>query len=64
MLPALLAALFGDGSVLGRWLVAAGYVGLTAYVIARLFPWHEIEAMTAGPDARLGDIVKRLRDDD
>ena len=64
MLPALLAALFGDGSVFDPWLVAAGYVGLTAYVIARLFPWREVEALTADPDARLGDILKRLRDDD
>ncbi len=64
MLPAMFAALFGDGSVFERWLVAAGYVGLTAYVIARLFPWREIEAMTADPNARLGDVLKRLRDDD
>ena len=64
MLPALLAALFGDGSSFERWLVAAGYVGLSGYVIARLFPWREIEAMTADPDARLGDVLKRLRDDD
>ncbi len=64
MLPALFAALLGDGSALERWLVAAGYVGLTAYVIARLFPWREIEAMTADPDARLGDVLKRMRDDD
>ena len=63
MLPALLAALFGDGSVFDAWLVIAGYVGLTAYVIARLFPWREIEAMTADPDARLGDVLKRMRDD-
>ncbi len=64
MLPALLAALLGDGSAFDPWLVAAGYVGLTAYVVARLFPWREIEAMTADPDARLGDILKRLRDGD
>ena len=64
MLPALLAALFGDGSAFHPWLVAAGYVGLSAYVIARLFPWREIEAMAADPDARLGDILKRLRDGD
>jgi len=64
MLPALLAALFGDGSVFDPWLAAAGYVGLSAYVIARLFPWREVEAMAADPDARLGDILKRLRDGD
>ncbi len=64
MLPAMFAALFGDGLAFGRWLVTAGYVGLTAYVVARLFPWREIEAMTADPDARLGDILKRLRDGD
>ena len=64
MLPAMFAALFGDGSALDGWLVIAGYVGLTAYVIARLFPWREVEAMTADPGARLGDIMKRLRDDD
>ena len=64
MLPAVFAMLFGDGSAFERWLVGAGYVGLTAYVIARLFPWREIEAMTADPDARLGDVLRRMRDDD
>jgi len=64
MLPALLTTLFGDGSALAPWLVAAGYVGLSAYVIARLFPWREVEAMAADPDARLSDILKRLRDGD
>ena len=43
MLPALSAALFGDGSTLTLWLVGVGYAGLTVYVIARLFPWREIE---------------------
>ena len=62
MLPALLAALFGDGSTLTLWLVGAGYAGLTVYVIARLFPWREVEAMTADPDARLGDILRQMRD--
>ena len=64
MLPALFAALFGEGSAYDHWLVIAGYVELTAYVIARLFPWREVEAMTADPDARLGDVLRRMRDDD
>ena len=67
LLPALLVAVFAE--MLGLrpgdwngWLLAAAYAGLTAYVVARLFPWREINAMAADPDARLADVLRRLRD--
>lgn len=66
-MPALFVAVAGE-DLLGlaatgfeRWLVGALCVGLTLYVIARLFPWREVNAMAAEPDASLRDIVARLR---
>ena len=69
MFPALLAAMFSgalDSRVDGwaGWLLIAGYAGLALYVIARLFPWREINQMTADPDAKLADVLRRLRDGD
>ena len=65
-LPALLVVLMGE-DVLGfrnsgfdHWIVIAVYVVLTVYVIVRLFPWHEVEAMTADPDANLRDILTAI----
>ena len=67
LLPALLVAAFAG--MLGLrpgdwdgWLLAAAYAGLTLFVVARLFPWREINAMAADPDARLADVLRRLRD--
>ena len=67
MFPALLAAMFSgalDSRVDGwaGWLLIAGYAGLALYVVARLFPWREINEMTADPDAKLADVLRRLRD--
>lgn len=43
------------------WLVAALYAVITVYALARLFPWREINAMAADPDARLRDVLARLK---
>ncbi len=65
--PALLVVVAGEdiiglgGSGLEHWLVVALYVLLTAYVIGRLFPWREVNAMAANPNATLRDIVARLK---
>lgn len=65
-LPALVVALAGDdllglrGSGLDRSIVIAVYAALTIYVIVRLFPWSEVAAMAADPDATLRDVVARL----
>ncbi len=67
VVPALLVALFGGGLLgtqgtdIDLWIVAATYGLLTLYVIARLFPWREVEALTADPEAKLGDVLARLR---
>ncbi len=69
LLPALLVAAF-DGSLGLRlenwdgWLLTASYIGLTIFVIARLFPWREVGAMAADPDASLRDVLRSLRDGD
>ena len=68
LLPALLVAAFAEtldlsaGDWVG-WLLAAAYAALTLYVVARLFPWREVNEMAADPDAKLADILRRLRDD-
>ncbi len=51
---------FGD-SGFEYWLVVALYVLLTVYVIARLFPWREVNAIAANPNATLRDIVAGLK---
>ena len=58
LLPAFVAALTTDG-VLGLrhsdtdfWIVTTVYVVITIYVIARLFPWREVQALTSEPDAK------------
>ena len=69
LLPALLVTVYGEdlfslaASDVDPWIVVAGYAGLTVYVIARLFPWREVEALTADPDAKLADVLRRLRDE-
>ena len=69
-LPALLAALLGDELLglnetgFGHWLAIAVYATLALYVIARLFPWREVESLAADPDATLRDILARIRNDD
>ncbi len=69
-LPALVAALLGEEllglneSGFGHWLAIAVYATLTLYVIARLFPWREVESLAADPDATLRDILARIRNDD
>lgn len=66
-LPALLAAVAGEdmiglsGSGSEYWLVIVVYVLLTAYVIGRLFPWREVEAMASDPDATLRGILAKLK---
>jgi hypothetical protein len=66
-LPALLAAVAGDditglsGSGSEHWLVSALYLLLTAYVIGRLFPWREVDAMASDPNATLRGIVAKLK---
>ena len=67
LLPALLVAAFAEAPGLrpgdwDGWLLAAGYAGITAFVIAWLFPWREINAMAADPDASLRDVIDRIRD--
>ena len=65
--PALLVVVAGEDIIgLGssgfeHWLVVALYVLLTVYVIGRLFPWHEVNAMAANPNVTLRDIVARLK---
>ncbi len=65
--PALLVVVAGEGIIgLGssgfeHWLVVALYVLLTVYVIGRLFPWREVNAMAANPNTTLRDIVTRLK---
>ena len=65
--PALLVVVAGEDIIgLGssgfeHWLVVALYVLLTVYVIGRLFPWREVNAMAANPNANLRDIVARLK---
>ena len=64
--PALLVVVAGEDIIgLGssgfeHWLVVALYVLLTVYVIGRLFPWREVNAMAANPNVTLRDIVARL----
>ena len=65
--PALLVVVAGEDIIgLGssgfeHWLVVALYVLLTIYVIGRLFPWREVNAMAANPNTTLRDIVARLK---
>ena len=65
--PALLVVVAGEDIIgLGssgfeHWLVVALYVLLTVYVIGRLFPWREVNAMAANPNTTLRDIVTRLK---
>ena len=65
--PALLVVVAGEdiiglgSSGFDHWLVVALYVLLTVYVIGRLFPWREINAMAANPNTTLRDIVARLK---
>ena len=65
--PAFLVVVAGEDIIgLGssgfeHWLVVALYVLLTVYVIGRLFPWREINAMAANPNTTLRDIVARLK---
>ena len=65
--PALLVVVAGEDIIgLGssgfeHWLVVALYVLLTVYVIGRLFPWREVNAMAANPNTTLRDIVARLK---
>ncbi len=66
ILPALIATVAGEtmfgwrSSWLDHWTVVAAYVGLTAYAVVRLFPWREVEAMAADPEARLRDVIARV----
>ncbi len=66
LLPALLVAAFAEpldlraGDWVG-WLLAAAYATLTLYVVARLVPWREVNEMAADPDAKLADVLRRLR---
>ena len=68
LLPALLVAAFAEsldlraGDWVG-WLLAATYAAFTLYVVARLFPWREVNEMAADPDAKLADILRRLRNE-
>ncbi len=65
--PALLVVVAGEDIIgLGssgfeHWLVVALYVLLTVYVIGRLFPWREVNAMAANPNTTLRDILARLK---
>ncbi len=66
LLPAFVVALMTDGMLGLRhsdtdfWIVTTVYVVITIYVIARLFPWREVQALTSEPDAKLGDIMTAL----
>ena len=69
LLPALLIAAFAEtldlraGDWVG-WLLAVAYAALTLYVVARLFPWREVNEMAADPDAKLVAVLRRLRDEE
>jgi hypothetical protein len=65
-LPALVASLAGE-SWLGLpasggegWMVAALYSLMTVYVIGRLFPWREVDAMAKDPEASIADVMAEL----
>ena len=66
-LPALAVAVAGEdliglrGSGFEPWMIVALYVLLTAYVVGRLFPWREIDAMASDPDATVGSVMAELR---
>ena len=66
MAPAFVVAVAGGeylslaGIGYEAWLVGAFYVVVTAYVLARLFPWREVDAMAADPNARLRDVMASL----
>ena len=65
-LPAFAVALVGDdllgvrASGVDHWIAIAVYAALVLYVIVRLFPWHEVKAMAADPNATLGDVMARM----
>ncbi len=65
-LPALVVALVGDdllgvrASGADHWIAIAVYAALVLYVIVRLFPWDEVKAMAADPNATLGDVMARI----
>ncbi len=65
-LPAFAVALVGDdllgvrASGVDHWIAIAVYAALVLYVIVRLFPWHEVKAMAADPNATLGDAMARM----
>ena len=66
-LPVLVVADAGEdliglrGSGFEPWMIVALYVLLIAYVIGRLFPWREIDAMASDPDATVGSVMAELR---
>lgn len=66
ILPAFLVAVIGDdvlgwrGAGIDLWIVIPVYAGLTVYVLLRLFPWREVQAMAADPDASLRDLMARM----
>ena len=66
ILPAFLVALMADevlelrNSDFDHWIVIPLYVGLTLYVIVRLFPWREVQALTSDPNANLRDILAAI----
>ena len=43
-----------------HWIAISVYAALSLYVIARLFPWHEVSAMAADPNATLADVMARM----
>jgi hypothetical protein len=65
-LPALGVALVGDdllgvrASGVDHWIAIAVYAALVLYAIVRLFPWPEVKAMAADPNATLGDVMARM----
>ncbi len=68
LLPALLVTAFAEPLNLhagdwSGWLLAVTYAAFTFYVVARLFPWREVNEMAADPNAKLADILRRLRDE-
>ena len=66
-LPVLAVAVVGEGLIgpyrhgFELWLVTALYVLLTAYVVGRLFPWREIDAMASDPNATIGNVMAEIR---
>ena len=64
--PALGVALIGDdllgvrASGVDHWIAIAVYAALVVYVMVRLFPWDEVKAMAADPNATLGDVMARM----